>query len=100
MSVTSEAEKYEAWAGELKQQLETYEKLRRQVRYFPLFALLTSPLGFLRSPQAAFVICLAWMSLWATTLYITYMRTWQYRTELRKTNQEVLRLHELEDEGG
>ncbi len=87
-----EAEKYEAWAEEIKKQLEAYVKLRRQVRYFPLLALLTAPIGFIWSAAVVFMIAFAWLSLWATTLYITYMRTWQYKNELLKTYDEVERL--------
>jgi len=87
-----DADSYEAWAKQLKTQLEAYKKLRRQVRYFPLFALVTSPVGFFWSRSVAFVICLAWLSLWVTTLYITYMRTWQYRNELAQTYLELERV--------
>jgi hypothetical protein len=92
--------KYEAWAGEIKGQLEAYAKLRKQVRYFPLFALLTAPFGLFASPAVAFMIALAWLGLWGTTLYITYMRTWQYKAELQKTYDEVRRLREDTSKGG
>jgi hypothetical protein len=84
--------KYEAWETEIRRQLDAYTKLRRQVRYFPLIALATAPLGLFWAPWVCVVIVLAWISLWGTTLYITYMRTWQYRNELATTRAEVARL--------
>jgi hypothetical protein len=88
----SEAEKYEEWAEQLKAQLASHKKLRRQVRYFPVFAIVTSAIAFVWSHTAAFVICLAWFCLWATTLYITAMRTWQHKIELTDTYSEIERL--------
>jgi len=84
--------KYESWAREIEGQLAAYTKLRQQVRFFPLFALLTAPFGLFKAPWVAILIFFAWLSLWATTLYITYMRTWQYRNELEKTRDEADRL--------
>jgi hypothetical protein len=86
------AAKYDAWADEIKGQLDAYSKLRKQVRLFPLFAFVTAPIGFLWAPWVALAIVGAWLSLWGTTLYITYMRTWQYRNELTRTRAEAERL--------
>jgi hypothetical protein len=86
------AAKYEAWEAEILGQLEAYTKLRKQVRFFPLLAVLTAPIGLFWAPWAAALIVLAWLSMWATTLYITYMRTWQYKNELAITRAEVARL--------
>ena len=87
-----EAEKYEAWAAEIEKLLANYAKLRRQVRYLPFLALVTAPLGFIWSSAVAFMIALSWLAIWATTLYITYMRTWQYKKELLLTYDQVERL--------
>jgi len=86
------AAKYEAWAEQLRKQLAANAKLRRQVRFFPLFALVTSPVGLLVAPWLTASIALAWILLWGTTLYITYMRTWEYRNELSSALAEVDRI--------
>jgi hypothetical protein len=86
------AEKYEAWEGEIRGQLEAYTKLRKQVRFFPLFAVVTAPMGLIWAPWVAALIVLFWLSLWVTTLYVTYMRTWQFKNELADTRAEVARL--------
>lgn len=88
--------KYEAWADEIRAQLASYAKLRKQVRYFPLFAVMTAPVGFCWAAWVALAIFFAWISLWGTTLYITYMRTWQFKEELARTRLEVGRLREEE----
>jgi hypothetical protein len=88
------ASKYDDWAGEIEAELERYAKLKHGVRRYPLFAVLTAPLGFFVAPWVALAIFLAWIALWATTLYITTMRTWQYRAELRETRAEALRIRE------
>ncbi len=87
-------EKYEAWADEIRAQLERYKVLRKQVRHLPLIALLTAPFGLIWSPSIAFMIALSWLSVWGTTLYITSMRAWQYRNELTKTYEEIERLRQ------
>jgi hypothetical protein len=94
--MTTSAAKYDAWAGEIRGQLEAYAKLRKQVRFFPLFAFLTSPIGLFWAPWVALAIFGAWLSLWGTTLYITYMRTWQYKNELANTRAEAERLRAAE----
>jgi hypothetical protein len=86
------AAKYEAWAAQIEGQLEVYKKLRHQVRFFPLFAVVTAPLGFLWGTGLVVMIAVAWLALWATTLYITSMRTWQYKNELLQTYGEIERL--------
>jgi hypothetical protein len=75
-------EKRAAWAAEVEAQIGRYAILRKQVRYFPLIAVLTAPLGFIWAPWVAISIFLGWLSLWGTTLYITHMKAWQYRQEL------------------
>jgi hypothetical protein len=90
--MSDSATKYEAWEAEIVGQLAAYTKLRKQVRLFPLFAFVTAPLGLVWAPWVAVAIVLAWLTIWATTLYITYMRTWQYRNELATTRREVARL--------
>jgi hypothetical protein len=90
--MTEPIAKYEAWEAQIRGQLDAYVKLRKQVRYFPLIAFATAPIGFFWAPWVAIAILLAWLSLWATTLYITYMRTWEYRNELATTRAEVARL--------
>jgi hypothetical protein len=94
LPIVGDLASYEAWVEQIRKQLDSYKKLRRDVRYFPLFAAVTSPIGLFWSRAAAFVICLAWLSLWGTTLYITWMRTWHYKMELEKTLDEVARLRE------
>jgi len=91
----SSTAKYEAWEAEIQTQLDAYTKLRKQVRFFPLLAIVTAPLGFFWAPWVAAFIVLAWLTLWGTTLYITYMRTWQYRNELATTRAEMARLRSV-----
>jgi len=96
MSASDPTAHHEAWLLQIQQQLAVYAKLRRQVRYFPLFAALTAPLGLVASPIVALVIFLAWMSIWATTLYITWMRTWQYSLELADMRADLRRARRAE----
>jgi hypothetical protein len=91
-AMSDAVEKYEAWAGEIQKQLATFAKLRRDVRFFPLFALLTAPFGLFWAPWLGVAVALVWLTLWGTTLYITTMRTWQYENELALTRAELSRL--------
>ncbi len=68
MTETDPAARHEEWILDIRKQLEAYAKLRQQVRYFPLFGVLTAPFGFFVSPFVALLILVAWLSIWATTL--------------------------------
>ncbi len=96
----SSTAKYEAWEAQLQAQLDAHIKLRKQVRFFPILAIVTAPLGLFVAGWFAGFIVLFWLTIWATTLYITYMRTWQYRNELASTRAEVARLRSAAADGG
>jgi hypothetical protein len=91
--VTTSVDRHEAWAAEIKAQLGRYATLRKQVRFFPLFAVVMAPVGFIWAPWVAISIFLAWMGLWVTTLYITHMKAWQYRQELRQLRADAAAVH-------
>jgi hypothetical protein len=82
-------EKHEAWAAEIKAHISRYAQLRKQVRYFPLLAFVTAPVGLFWAPWVAIAVFLAWMSFWGTTLYITHMKAWQCRQELQQLRADV-----------
>jgi len=94
--MTESVARYEAWERELKAQLAAYVRLRKQVRYFPLFGVVTAPLGFFWAPWLAVSIFFAWVAIWGTTLYITYMRTWQYKNELAQNRIDMAEVRRLE----
>lgn len=90
--MTAATEKHEAWAAEIRAQLARYATMRKQVRFFPLFAVVTAPFGFFVAPWLALMILIGWLSLWATTLYITHMKGWQYKQELQQIRADIAQL--------
>ena len=89
---TQELADFDATGAQLQAQIEGFAKLRRQVRFFPLFAVVTAPLGLFYAKWAAGAIVITWLSFWSATLYITWMRTWQYKGELKRIRSEAARL--------
>jgi hypothetical protein len=89
----SELSDYQAYEKTLSEQLEGFIRLRRQVRWFPLFAIVTGvPVGlFTRGIYGAAVV-LIWLIFWSSTLYITAMRSWQYAGERKRIQREIQEL--------
>jgi hypothetical protein len=89
----NELHDYQAYEKTLGEQLEGFVRLRRQVRWFPLFALLTGvPVGLATKLFYGAAVVLVWLIFWSSTLYITAMRSWQYTGERKRIQREIREL--------
>jgi hypothetical protein len=87
---TSELSDYRAYEKTLGEQLEGFTRLRRQVRWFPLFALVTGiPVGIFSKGIYGAAVVLVWLIFWVSTLYITAMRSWQFAGERKRIQVEI-----------
>ncbi len=86
----SELSDYQAYEKTLGEQLEGFIRLRRQVRWFPLFAVITGvPVGLFTKGIYGAAVVLVWLIFWSSTLYITAMRSWQYAGERKRIQREI-----------
>ena len=94
----SELSDYQAYEKTLGEQLEGFTRLRRQVRWFPLFALVTGvPVGIFSKGIYGAAVVLVWLIFWGSTLYITAMRSWQYTGERKRIQREIRALQQVVD---
>ena len=89
----TELRDYRAYEKTLGEHLAGFVRLRRQVRWFPLFALLTGlPLALATSAFYGGAVVVVWLIFWSSTLYITAMRSWQYTGERKRIQREIVAL--------
>ncbi len=91
-------EDYRAYEEELAVQLDGFARMRRQVRLFPVFAVITG-VGVAIAWKLLFGVALAaiWLIFWGATLYITEMRGWQYKGERKRLLDEIAELQKEEE---
>jgi hypothetical protein len=81
---------YEMYEKHLGEQLQGFARLRRQVRWFPLFAVLTGvPVWIATQALFGAAVIVVWLIFWGATLYITAMRSWQYTGERKRIQGEI-----------
>ena len=86
--------KYEEWVRRLEANLEGLERERRNMKRVLIVATVVSPLGFIWNKWIAIAIFSTGVILFGTTIYITSMRKYQYKAELKRTLAEIDRLRE------
>ncbi len=92
--VDAQIVKYEDWAAKLAENIEDMARQRRWSWAYLTGGIVAGGIGWRFNHffgGAAFTLGLI---LWATALYITYMRTWYYQNELARTRLEIEKLLE------
>ena len=89
----NELRDYQAYEKSLGEQLEGFVRLRRQVRWFPLLAVLTGvPVALATKAFYGVAVVVVWLIFWSSTLYITAMRSWQFTGERKRIQREIREL--------
>jgi hypothetical protein len=92
----NELHDYRTYEKTLGEQLEGFVRLRRQVRWFPLFALLTGvPVALTTTVFYGAAVVVVWLIFWSSTLYITAMRSWQYTGERKRIQRAIRELEHV-----
>ena len=98
MSTTSDGQqqiaKYEAWATKLEENIVEMARQRAwSWAYLVGGAVVGAAVWRFHHFVAGSIVTLG-IILWITAIYITYMRTWYYQNELKRTRYELERLAE------
>jgi hypothetical protein len=90
----TQVEKYEAWAQKLEQNIVDMARQRAwSWAYLVGGAVLGAGVWTFQHFVAGAIFTLG-VILWITAIYITYMRTWYYQNELKRTRYELERIAE------
>jgi hypothetical protein len=98
MSSTSDDQaqiaKYEAWAKKLEENIVEMARQRAWSWAYLIGGVVVGGVVWQFHHFVAGSIVTLGIILWITAIYITYMRTWYYQNELKRTRYELERLAE------